>query len=346
MRIFNQNGKIYVEFEALSKTIKRSLGLNYNEKNLKFIKKTILPIFLKLSEVKSTKKTSQKQPKNGCKNSLKTLCDEFINSQEFNKKTTQNTARYAIKRAFDFLDDKAISSYTSDDFKACLSSMQRSLKPSTIRLIFCYILLVFRRAKERNLIKNMPFKSHFLPKNSHKKRTIWTPKQIKLMLKNATNELKIFLYIAFYSGARSGEILALNANDIDYKNGVINISKNQTRFELTTPKNGVCREIFMPRNLAHFLKAQNFTNGQIFSSDYFAIYYQFKKLLKSLKLPTFGLHTTRHAYTSTLMNGLISPQFIANALGHSSLNHVNNTYSHLILQKSQLKKAQKVLDFG
>jgi putative site-specific recombinase, phage integrase family len=169
---------------------------------------------------------------------------------------------------------------------------------------------------------------HLSPQN-----TIFTIANCASNTHRATGELQTFLAIAFLTGARAGEILALHKSDIDFHNATIIIDKNQTRYELTTPKNGRPRTIHAPRELIAHLKNANLSDGRIFTSDYFQIYYAFQKLLKCLKFAPCGLHITRYSYATLLMQNAISPLFIAQNLGHSDANLVNRIYSHYIFDK-------------
>lgn len=345
MKIIDQNGKLYLQFYSSSKLITRSLALTSTKQNIAYATKKLMPIFTKLylnSKNQSQPKPKFKNPKSPI---LKELCTAYLNSQNYSKPSTAKTATYALKRAFDFLPDKPIALYTTSDITAATSLMRKVLSTTTINLILGYLLAVFSHAKQRGFIKQTPPFKKLIPRPIPQQKPLPTKTQVQTILKTAKDELQIFLYIGIYTGARSGEILALCTEDIDYINQKLTISKNQTRFGLTSPKNGTSRQIPLPKILLEFLKAKAPKSGKIFVSDYFRIYYKFNALLKALNYPKFGLHITRHIYANTLMSGFISPQFIANSLGHSSLNLVNKTYSHFLFQKSEFKKMQKILNF-
>ncbi len=53
----------------------------------------------------------------------------------------------------------------------------------------------------------------------------------------ANEELKDYLQVAFYTGARPGEILALKWSDLDFQNNTIHITRRiSQKGEITTPK--------------------------------------------------------------------------------------------------------------
>lgn len=363
MQLFNKNGTIYIKFRSRSKIVSKSLKLPYNDTNLKYAKTTLLPIFMAIYfsnlqtnlDQNSTKFSANFNQTSSNLNKKQIKLSEIyaILLREislYTKETTKQTAFYGSKRIFDFLCDKEISLYSRIEICEAIAKMKQILSPSTIRLLLSYLNSAFNKAISLNLISKNPLKGVKKPPICNKFMPNLSFKNIKNLLINSANlshELQIFLYIAFYTGARSGEILALQNSDIDLQNAVIHLSKNQTRFELTTPKSGKSRRIFIPKKLLNFLKTLNLNNNcdKIFKSDYFRMYYYFKKLLKNENLPHFGLHQTRHIFTTILMQNGISPTFIANALGHTSLKMVNQTYSHYILTKEQSKKVEIALNF-
>ena len=71
------------------------------------------------------------------------------------------------------------------------------------------------------------------------------------------------------------------------------------------------------------------------------MYYEFKKFLKKIKIPSFGLHTIRHTYVSLLIKNSISPLFIAKNLGHSNLTQINCVYSQMFFDDVDTKAFEK-----
>lgn len=346
MKIISKDNILYLEFYSNSKLIRRSLYLSNTKQNIKYVQTKLMPIFIKIYSINNSKVKSKKicYTKRGVAN-LKEICMQYIISQNYYKQSTHKTVTYSLNRLFDFLPDKEITLYTSIDITNTINFMRKKLSISTINLILGYLFAVFSYAKQKGVIKLIPFSRKIIPRSNPKNKTVLNKKQIKNILKYSEDELQIFLYIGVYTGARSGEIIALCTEDIDLINQKITIDKNQTRFALTTPKSGISRQIPIPNVLVEFLRYRLPKSGKIFSKDYFSIYYKFKTLLNKLNYPSCGLHITRHIYTNTLMSGFVSPQFIANALGHSSLNLVNKTYSHFLFEKTEFKKMQKTLNF-
>lgn len=300
-------------------------------------------------------------------NPFANLCQKSLAKIALNcKLSTLQTARYVYRSLLNFISTRHISSPRHSDFEAYFCHLRtKNLSIATARLHLSYInsALKFATTKRANISVCVPNstisphrQSNFTKQTQihlhatnftiSRHKTPFSLSQIARLIRTATGELQTFLAIAFLTGARAGEILALHKSDIDFHNATIIIDKNQTRYELTTPKNGRPRTIHAPRELIAHLKNANLSDGKIFTSDYFQIYYAFQKLLKCLKFAPCGLHITRHSYATLLMQNTISPLFIAQNLGHSDANLVNRIYSHYIFDKVQITKLEKVMKFG
>lgn len=349
MQLINYKNKIYLEFVSNSKIIKKSLGLEYNPKNLKYAETTLMPIFDKLKNQNLKLFSNKIKTKITCKENYKLseifdLC--FDNLKITAKISTINSAKFAFSKVLNILGDLELKFCNEDKFQKMIYNLkEQNLSPRTIRLILSYLNYAFLNAQKRKIIKENPIKNLKKPKISRTHKKIFSQNEIEKILKFAKNELKIFLYIAFYTGARCGEILALKKDDVNFINKTIKISKNQTRFELTTPKNGNERVVYMPKKLSNFLQNifENFKKDKIFCVDYFQIYRDFKMLLLSLKIQiSGGLHLTRHTYATILLKNSISPLFIANNLGHANLTELNCTYSQILYDNVDIKRVEKI----
>ena len=231
MKLINHKGTIYLEFISTSKIIKKSLSLPYTKQNLSYATKTLLPIFKKLYEIKKKKtitiskninhKTASIQVKTKL---LSHICQETLNDlKPHSKLTTQHTVIYAYKKVFDFLADQDIRTYTAHTIQTAIYQMKKSLSPKTIHLITTYLNLAFKKAMNLKLIKENPMLNLKKPRIVKSYKTLPSSKQINTLLSSAKGELKLFLYLAFYTGARSGELLALKKSDINLNNNITNL---------------------------------------------------------------------------------------------------------------------------
>ena len=159
----------------------------------------------------------------------------------------------------------------------------------------------------------------------------------------------VFFCIAFYTGMRRGEILALNWNDT--QNGTINITKSfSVRYlKITPPKNkSSIREIQIPDPLQavlneHYERCKNVPN---FTDEYFVcggikpvsdptLRYLNEYFAQQANVKRIRLHDFRHSHASLLANNGINIQEIAKRLGHADVSITLKTYSHLYPKESE-----------
>lgn len=167
----------------------------------------------------------------------------------------------------------------------------------------------------------------------------------------------VFFCIAYYTGARKGEIHALRWSSID--NDYFSIKKSITQKLKggdveTPPKNkSSIRTIQIPLPLMKILtehksRQQNaiLSIGQKWSEDGFICgYYKSLrdssleneniKYAKASQQKKIRIHDFRHSHASLLINNGINALEIARRLGHSTVDQTLKTYSHLFPKESE-----------
>ncbi|QQW66913.1 site-specific integrase [Helicobacter pylori] len=164
--------------------------------------------------------------------------------------------------------------------------------------------------------------------------------EVKTLIENApTLRLKAFLVVAFFTGARTGEQLALQWGDIDFKEKTITINKSLNELgEITSPKNKPSiREVDLLEPVEKILKELKESEPEskkfvfIDMPKRSSIFQRhFKQLLKALNLKDRKLYTTRHTFASLMLSQGEEPMWVSKTLGHKDLNTTYKTYSHYI----------------
>lgn len=209
------------------------------------------------------------------------------------------------------------------------------------------------------------------PLEKPKEMLYYTPEEFKLFISVAHEiaekseqlnkwNLYVFFNIAFFTGARKGEINALTWNDI--VDNEIHITKSVTQKmrgsdRITPPKNkSSIRNIGIPKPLKiildeHYNRCKTFV--QNFNDDYFicggiiplrdtTIENANRKYALAANVKHIRIHDFRHSHASFLANNGINIQEIARRLGHSDIKITLQTYSHLYPKESE--RALSVLD--
>lgn len=156
----------------------------------------------------------------------------------------------------------------------------------------------------------------------------------------------VFFSIAYYTGARKGEINALKWSDID--GNIMHIRRSIAQKlkggdRETPPKNkSSYRSLQMPAPLIRILAEhkerqkdlRNFSdNFRICGGPHClrdtSIDNANRQFAKEAELPHIRIHDFRHSHASLLANEGINIQEIARRLGHAKIEITWNTYSHL-----------------
>ena len=156
----------------------------------------------------------------------------------------------------------------------------------------------------------------------------------------------VFFSIAFYTGARKGEINALKWSDIDgdimhIRRSIAQKLKGGDRE--TAPKNkSSIRDVKLPKPLIDILAEHKMRQqaDKAFTDDFricgglaplrdTSIDHKNRTFAKLANLPHIRVHDFRHTHATLLINEGINIQEIARRLGHSDVQMTWNTYAHL-----------------
>ncbi len=193
---------------------------------------------------------------------------------------------------------------------------------------------------ERFLSKN-PYFSITL-KNAKEAKAIdpFSLEEVKTLIDNAESlRLKAFLMVAFFTGMRTGEQLALTWQDIDFNEKTITINKSLNELgQITSPKNKPSiREVDLLEPVEKILKELKATEPANKKMIFLSVpkrtqdfQLMFKKLLEALNLKDRKLYTTRHTFASLMLSQGEEAMWVSKTLGHKDLNTTYKTYSHYI----------------
>lgn len=248
------------------------------------------------------------------------------------------------------------------------------LSPKTINMIFIHLTKLFNIAIKEGFIYENPCTQVDKLKVPKKEIDFWTLEEFKLFISHIDKNkphLKLFYQVAFFSGMRAGEMIALTWADIDFYNNKIRVNKSAKlingSYVTTEPKTkNSIRYITMNNKIISLLKQwkdmqpnfliQNFQNVNtnellVFqysekhpSSEYFSK--QIKKIIQKndLALKIIRLHDFRHSHVALLIHNNEKSTTIKERLGHASITTTIDTYGHLY-PNSQKSMSDKFDDY-
>ncbi len=184
----------------------------------------------------------------------------------------------------------------------------------------------------------------------------WTIDEFKRFAVEISNKVvsETVFNLLFWSGMRSGEMLALNLNDFDFEAKTVSINKNYARLnnedlilEPKTPKSK--RIVALPPFLCDMVKAYSEKlvdyepTERLFNVTKHYLKHEMDRGCKRSGVKTIRVHDLRHSHASLLIEMGFSPLLISERLGHDEIQTTLQTYSHLYPNK-QAEVAGKLQD--
>ncbi|WRD02607.1 site-specific integrase [Helicobacter pylori] len=247
----------------------------------------------------------------------------------------------SVFRTMDLKESDKLKKITKEKIAKYHESALKHYKKNTIHNLNANLKSFLEFCETEGFIENSPYFAITL-KNAKEAKAIkpFSLEEVKTLLENAPSlRLKAFLTVAFLTGLRTGEQLALTWEDIDFteKKIVINKSLNELG-QITTPKNKPSiREVDLLEPVGKILKelqASEPANKKFvfISMPKRSTMFQraFRSLLRALNLKDRKLYTTRHTFASLMLSQGEEAMWVSKTLGHKDLNTTYKTYSHYI----------------
>lgn len=179
------------------------------------------------------------------------------------------------------------------------------------------------------------------PKKAKTSFNFWTVEQYEQFTALEDKpDYKVAFDVLFFTGMRSGELLALQKSDI-MENKKISITKTYNRIKkqdiILTPKTAKSkRQVAIPDFL--YDEILNYMKDMDIKEDDDRIFYmmrrtslnkELKRVQDKLDLPYIRVHDLRHSHASMLINMGFDIKEISDRLGHENTSTTWNIYSHL-----------------
>lgn len=174
----------------------------------------------------------------------------------------------------------------------------------------------------------------------------WTLDEFKKFIAAVDDKLisKTVFNLLFWTGMRSGEMLALTLNDFDFESKTVFINKNYARLknedlilEPKTPRSK--RKITLPPFVCDMVKAyadklvDYEPTDRLFNGTKHLLKHEMNRGCKKSGVKTIRIHDLRHSHASLLIEMGFSPLLISERLGHEDIKTTLQTYSHLYPNK-------------
>jgi len=337
---------LYVQFYIDGKCIQKSTKLKDTQKNRKFIKREIIPsLEQKIAKGEYNKSKNRKD--------FDFFAEKHLNSK-ISLKTYSQLVSIVKNTLNPYFSGRDISSIKRYEIKEFAEDRLKTVTPRRVKTLINLIAAILDIAVDYELINTNVAKNIPLPKHIKKELEPFSQDEVNIILSKATGWFKTFLAISFYTGARTGEVLALNWNDIDFDRGVISITKSIRNGTISSPKTkSSVRDVpifdaLLPylkkhrnssRSIALFVNPN--TGNMFYKSARLTPYWV--DLLKECKIAHRILYVTRHTFISSMLkNGSLSMLDIAQIVGHTNTEMIVRNYAKYI--KGEHLKVNRTLN--
>lgn len=291
--------------------------------------------FLKKFDVKKTSKT------------LISLCDEVL---ELKEKTIKPSSYYAYSSLFNsrikpFFEDIDVVDIIPIDIKNFYLTFEDKSTLNTCKAILKEALEL---AILSRIIVYNPLSMVSLPKFENKYNSNpFNMEDMQLVVSSAKSSFRNLLGLAFATGMRGGEIIALKWSHIDFINQTISIEDNHVSGRVQTPKTKQSKAVIdLPHEAVSFLKDQQLKTGlreYLFYNEKTNKPYMyetninrlFQKHLKSINLEVRGFHQIRHTFASLKLSYYERIEWVSFMLRHKSPDFTRKVYYKYLPRKKE-----------
>lgn len=264
---------------------------------------------------------------------------------------TMKTKRYIIDlKILPYFKDKKMNDIKPNDIREWQNDLiKQGYAETYLKTINNQINAIFNFAVRYYELKSNPCtKAGSMGKSNADEMDFYTKDEFMQFIDHVMD--KQISYMAFsvlyWTGMRIGELLALNASDIDFEKNTISINKSYQRLNkrdvITEPKTPKSKRIvsipkFLAVDLMDYIQSLYGVSGRerIFPVTKSYLTNEMKRGVKNSGVKKIRLHDLRHSHASLLVEMGFSALAIAERLGHERLETTMNTYSHLFPHKQQ-----------
>jgi integrase len=320
----------------------------YTRNGILYVRKNRMRISTKLTDTKENRKLFESYAKNDKffekfdvkKDNAPTildLCEEVLNEKSTYLKKTSLKAYNSLyhSRIVPYFDNILVTEFKPKDVfewyktihdKRTIVTCEAILKPA------------FEKAILYEYIETSPFIIKRPKTNSEYTIMPFSISEINKIIEISPNRVKNLIAIAFYSGMRTGEVIGLKWEDINFLDKTISVQRTITSGIEQTPKTkSSCRVIDMITQCEnHLLEQRKFTGlGEyIFLSSDLKPYrassslnYTWKKILKEANIEYRSIYQLRHSFASNMLSNGENELWVAQMMGHKSSNTTRTKYS-------------------
>lgn len=235
-----------------------------------------------------------------------------------------------------------VKDITPKHIRLAIANLAGRVKPKTVKNRLLILHNILQTAVDDKIIPVTPYQNIRLPKVIKQPVDPFDVGQVGLILDAFDRdhpEWACFFAIGFYSGLRTGEIMALEWGDIDFTKNEISVSKTMSNGKLKQgQKTGKSIVVdIIPQLMPYIRKHRQYTylGDNLFIdksgaavTDYRTYARLWATVLKKLGLRYRQPYHMRHTFACMMLGAGEDLRWIARQLGHASLQMLFTTYGN------------------
>jgi integrase len=271
---------------------------------------------------------------------------------------------YFKNRKINTISNKDFESFILNKLKFGRLDGKGGLSRKTVKDMVIILKAVLNFAMKQKIIKRKDFDYKIPQDKTLKKVDIFTFEERLKIFKYAKNHLDnktLGILICLCTGLRIGEICALKWEDIDLRNGFININHTiqriytskikKSKIVISSPKTENSRRKIPIASKLNLILEKFDRNKDFYVISGSKKYIEprtyrkfFKKILTILNISKLKFHSLRHTFATQAIENNIDYKTISEILGHSCVNTTLNLYIHPNLEYK--KKCMNIIFDG
>lgn len=149
------------------------------------------------------------------------------------------------------------------------------------------------------------------------------------------------IYIGIHTGARIGEIMALNYEDFNQETKELTINKAiDPNGSIKSTKTESSRRVIAVDDT--LLNAVQGKSGRIITTSNNWINRTLKKIAKEINIKPITFHALRHSHGSFLISNGVSMNYVSQRLGHRDISITQKIYTHLLILEKKPQEQKTV----
>ncbi|MEK6658860.1 MAG: tyrosine-type recombinase/integrase [Campylobacterota bacterium] len=337
---------LWIRFSHNGKNYRKTLGLENTKANMKLAKNEIMP-------------TMQLKLYNGglFERTVPTVDEYSKLSFEIHsatrKESTQTDYRISYEKHIKpHLGKKKLDALKPSDISLWQNKVLESVSPRRLKNIRAVLSTIIQDAMRDELINRNPLPLVKLPRAEKVDISPFSVCEIYQILSTAQGQFKNFYALGFFSGMRSGEMIGLRWEDIDFFKNEIYIRRAIKMGVISTPKTAnSTRYIDIIDSLLPYLKEQYkltaHKNSYVFLNENNEHFYDIKRIrtthwtkaLKVCGLKYRPIYHTRHTFATMMLENGEDILWVSNMLGHTDSTMTLSRYARYIKRDDKKRAA-------